>query len=88
MSQTGDQSAARYPVFKSPSKLGTRLSTHCRRDERLSRPCPARRRSPQNVLAVDRDRNVHPGAGTCQRCFTKFRSGDFALKDAHRSGRA
>ncbi|GFV56513.1 hypothetical protein TNCV_2276511 [Trichonephila clavipes] len=22
--------------------LGTRLSTHCRRDERLSRPCPAR----------------------------------------------
>ncbi|GFV86933.1 hypothetical protein TNCV_2198851 [Trichonephila clavipes] len=28
--------------FKSPRKLGTHLSTHCRRDERLSRPCPAR----------------------------------------------
>ncbi|GFW82853.1 hypothetical protein TNCV_3494231 [Trichonephila clavipes] len=38
----GGQSEARPPVFKSPSKLGTRLSTHCSRDESLSRPCPAR----------------------------------------------
>ncbi|GFV36149.1 hypothetical protein TNCV_1974851 [Trichonephila clavipes] len=30
------------PVFKSPSKLGSHLSTNCSRDERLSRPCPAR----------------------------------------------
>ncbi|GFV77520.1 hypothetical protein TNCV_1070491 [Trichonephila clavipes] len=36
------QSEAKPPVFKSPSKLGTHLSTHCNRDERLSRPCPAR----------------------------------------------
>ncbi|GFU13852.1 uncharacterized protein TNCV_940381 [Trichonephila clavipes] len=30
------------PVLKFPSKLGTHLSTHCSRDERLSRPYPAR----------------------------------------------
>ncbi|GFW99707.1 hypothetical protein TNCV_3419381 [Trichonephila clavipes] len=42
MSQLGGQSEARPPVFKSPSKFGTPLSTHCRRDERPSRPCPAR----------------------------------------------
>ncbi|GFV05195.1 hypothetical protein TNCV_224081 [Trichonephila clavipes] len=29
------------PVSKSPSKLGSYLSTHCIRDERLSRPCSA-----------------------------------------------
>ncbi|GFU64668.1 dynein heavy chain 2, axonemal [Trichonephila clavipes] len=42
MSLSGGQSEARPPVFKSPSKLDTHLSTHCIRDERLSRPCPAR----------------------------------------------
>ncbi|GFT15907.1 transposable element Tcb2 transposase [Trichonephila clavipes] len=31
---------ARPPVFKSPRKLGTHLSTHCSRDERRSRLCP------------------------------------------------
>ncbi|GFT67483.1 hypothetical protein TNCV_2360921 [Trichonephila clavipes] len=36
---------ARHPVFKSPSKLGTHLSTHCSRGERLSRPFPARERN-------------------------------------------
>ncbi|GFT75193.1 uncharacterized protein TNCV_2245291 [Trichonephila clavipes] len=41
MSQSGDQSEARPPVFKSPSKLGTLLATHCSRDERLNLPCPA-----------------------------------------------
>ncbi|GFX03073.1 hypothetical protein TNCV_4288561 [Trichonephila clavipes] len=30
------------PVFKSPSKLGTHLSTHYSTDERLSRPYQAR----------------------------------------------
>ncbi|GFU67818.1 hypothetical protein TNCV_4528871 [Trichonephila clavipes] len=35
------QSEARLPVFKSPSKPGTHLSTHCSTDERLSRHCPA-----------------------------------------------
>ncbi|GFX50041.1 hypothetical protein TNCV_2375301 [Trichonephila clavipes] len=34
MSRSGGQSEARPPVFKSPSKLGTHLSTHCSRDER------------------------------------------------------
>ncbi|GFU89141.1 hypothetical protein TNCV_2895891 [Trichonephila clavipes] len=29
-------------VFKSPSKLGAHLSTHCNGDERLSRSCPTR----------------------------------------------
>ncbi|GFX03415.1 hypothetical protein TNCV_4634271 [Trichonephila clavipes] len=42
MSRSGGQSEVRHPVFKSPNKLGTHLSTHCSRDERLSRPCPAR----------------------------------------------
>ncbi|GFS82970.1 hypothetical protein TNCV_1568431 [Trichonephila clavipes] len=42
MSRSGGQSEARQPVFKSQSKLGAHLSTHCSRDERLSRPCPAR----------------------------------------------
>ncbi|GFX96101.1 hypothetical protein TNCV_2289911 [Trichonephila clavipes] len=42
MSRSGGQFEARPSVFKSPSKLGTHLSTHCSRDERLSRPCPAR----------------------------------------------
>ncbi|GFV63262.1 uncharacterized protein TNCV_1732021 [Trichonephila clavipes] len=42
MSRSGGQSEARPPVFKSPSKLGTHLSTHCSRDERLCRPCLAR----------------------------------------------
>ncbi|GFW93206.1 uncharacterized protein TNCV_3333661 [Trichonephila clavipes] len=36
------QSELRPPVFKSRSKLGTHVSTHCSRDERLSRPCSAR----------------------------------------------
>ncbi|GFX78021.1 hypothetical protein TNCV_971751 [Trichonephila clavipes] len=40
MSRSGGLSEARPPV-KSPSKLGTHLSTHCRRDERLIRPCPS-----------------------------------------------
>ncbi|GFU71749.1 hypothetical protein TNCV_1955101 [Trichonephila clavipes] len=30
-----------HPVLMFPSKLGTRLSSPCSRDERLSRPCPA-----------------------------------------------
>ncbi|GFV78580.1 hypothetical protein TNCV_1888861 [Trichonephila clavipes] len=42
MSRSGGHSEARPPVFKSPSKLGTHLSTHCSRDEMLSRSCPAR----------------------------------------------
>ncbi|GFU75817.1 uncharacterized protein TNCV_1652771 [Trichonephila clavipes] len=42
MSQSGGQSEARLPVFKFPSKLGTHLSAHYSRDERLCRPCPAR----------------------------------------------
>ncbi|GFW17746.1 uncharacterized protein TNCV_2653031 [Trichonephila clavipes] len=41
MSQSGGQSEARPPVFKSPSKLGFLLSTHCSREERLCPPCPA-----------------------------------------------
>ncbi|GFW27051.1 hypothetical protein TNCV_92771 [Trichonephila clavipes] len=39
MSRSGGQSEARPPVFKPPSKLGTHLSDHSNRDERLSRPC-------------------------------------------------
>ncbi|GFX77950.1 hypothetical protein TNCV_909671 [Trichonephila clavipes] len=38
MSRSGCPSEARAPVFKSPSKLDTPLSTHCRWDERLSQP--------------------------------------------------
>ncbi|GFV39833.1 uncharacterized protein TNCV_4144701 [Trichonephila clavipes] len=34
--RSGGQSEARPPVFKSPSKLGTHLSTHCSRDERIA----------------------------------------------------
>ncbi|GFV63972.1 hypothetical protein TNCV_385471 [Trichonephila clavipes] len=37
------QSEARPQCFKSPSKLGTHLSIQSSRDERLSRPCPARK---------------------------------------------
>ncbi|GFT22464.1 hypothetical protein TNCV_3274291 [Trichonephila clavipes] len=42
MSRSDGQSEAEPPVFKSPSKLGTHLSTHCSRDKRLGPPCPAR----------------------------------------------
>ncbi|GFS62231.1 hypothetical protein TNCV_477481 [Trichonephila clavipes] len=43
MSQTCGQSEARTAVLKSPKQaFGTHLSTHCSRDERLSRPCPSR----------------------------------------------
>ncbi|GFU79478.1 hypothetical protein TNCV_872471 [Trichonephila clavipes] len=45
MSPSGRQSEARSPVFNSPSKLGTHLSTLCSREERLSRPCSARERT-------------------------------------------
>ncbi|GFV22203.1 hypothetical protein TNCV_2674451 [Trichonephila clavipes] len=38
----GGQSEAKPPVFNSPRKLGTHLSTHRSRVEGLSRPCPAR----------------------------------------------
>ncbi|GFT25314.1 uncharacterized protein TNCV_181591 [Trichonephila clavipes] len=34
MSRSGGQSEVRLPVFKSPRKLGTLLSTHYSRDER------------------------------------------------------
>ncbi|GFW75296.1 uncharacterized protein TNCV_4189511 [Trichonephila clavipes] len=40
MPRSGGHSEERTPVFKSPSKLGTHLSTHCSRDERLSGPRP------------------------------------------------
>ncbi|GFU54391.1 hypothetical protein TNCV_3365821 [Trichonephila clavipes] len=46
MPRSGGQSKARPPVFKSPSKLGTHLSTHCSMDESLSRPCLAREENP------------------------------------------
>ncbi|GFU05440.1 uncharacterized protein TNCV_3290881 [Trichonephila clavipes] len=36
MFRSGVQSEARPPVFKSTSKVGTHLSTHCSRDERVS----------------------------------------------------
>ncbi|GFT55805.1 hypothetical protein TNCV_4521971 [Trichonephila clavipes] len=39
MSRLGGLSEERPPVFKTPSKLGTHLSTHCSGDERQSRPC-------------------------------------------------
>ncbi|GFV88426.1 hypothetical protein TNCV_1242391 [Trichonephila clavipes] len=42
MSESGGQPEARPPVFKSPSKLATDLSTHCSMNEKLSRPWPAR----------------------------------------------
>ncbi|GFV79076.1 hypothetical protein TNCV_2612621 [Trichonephila clavipes] len=42
MSRFGGLSEVRPSVFKTPSKLGTHLSTHCSRDERLSQPWPAR----------------------------------------------
>ncbi|GFT27315.1 hypothetical protein TNCV_5140861 [Trichonephila clavipes] len=38
----GGQSEAKPSVFKSPNKLGTHLSIHYSRDERLSGPFPAR----------------------------------------------
>ncbi|GFW92974.1 hypothetical protein TNCV_3759621 [Trichonephila clavipes] len=38
MSRLGGLSEERPPVFKTPSKLGTHLSTHCSGDERQSRP--------------------------------------------------
>ncbi|GFY35411.1 uncharacterized protein TNCV_195041 [Trichonephila clavipes] len=41
-SRSGGQSEVRPPAFKSPSRLGTPLSIHCSRDERLSRPRPSR----------------------------------------------
>ncbi|GFW34407.1 hypothetical protein TNCV_221331 [Trichonephila clavipes] len=43
MSLSSGQSEARPPVLKSLSKFRTHLSTHCSRDEMLSRPCPTRR---------------------------------------------
>ncbi|GFS81756.1 uncharacterized protein TNCV_2706941 [Trichonephila clavipes] len=42
MSRSGGQSEARSAKFKSPRNLGTHLSTHCSRDERLSQSCPVR----------------------------------------------
>ncbi|GFT03368.1 hypothetical protein TNCV_2985351 [Trichonephila clavipes] len=42
MSLSGGQSEAKPPMFQASSKLGTHLSAHCRKDERLSRPCRAR----------------------------------------------
>ncbi|GFV47371.1 hypothetical protein TNCV_4830271 [Trichonephila clavipes] len=41
MSQSGGQSEVGPPVLKFPSKLGTHLSTHCSRNERLNQPCPS-----------------------------------------------
>ncbi|GFX47073.1 uvrD_C_2 domain-containing protein [Trichonephila clavipes] len=48
MSQLGGQSEARPPVFKSPSKLGTHLLTHCCEGERLSRPSQPGRERDEN----------------------------------------
>ncbi|GFX85353.1 retrovirus-related Pol polyprotein from transposon opus [Trichonephila clavipes] len=42
MSRFGGLSEERPSVFKTPSKLGTHLSTQCSGDERQSRPFPAR----------------------------------------------
>ncbi|GFY09863.1 putative mariner transposase [Trichonephila clavipes] len=42
MSRFGGLSEERPSVFKTPSKLGTHLSTQCSGDERQSGPCPAR----------------------------------------------
>ncbi|GFX97984.1 hypothetical protein TNCV_4906351 [Trichonephila clavipes] len=46
MSRSVGQSESALSVFKSPSKLGTQLSNHGSRDERLSRPCRAREQNP------------------------------------------
>ncbi|GFX35797.1 hypothetical protein TNCV_745901 [Trichonephila clavipes] len=46
MSRSGGQYEVRLLVFKFPSNIGTPSSTHCIRDERLSRPCPAREYNP------------------------------------------
>ncbi|GFY01382.1 hypothetical protein TNCV_849901 [Trichonephila clavipes] len=37
MSRSGGQSEARLPMFVPKQDFGTHLSTHCSRDERLSR---------------------------------------------------
>ncbi|GFX53655.1 hypothetical protein TNCV_1185831 [Trichonephila clavipes] len=50
MSRFGGLSEERPSVFKTPSKLGTHLSTQCSGDERQSRPCPARGRYPLRGL--------------------------------------
>ncbi|GFV28310.1 hypothetical protein TNCV_22351 [Trichonephila clavipes] len=42
MSRSGGQSEATPPVFKSPTKPVTHLSTYCSRDKGLSLPCPVR----------------------------------------------
>ncbi|GFV36622.1 hypothetical protein TNCV_104431 [Trichonephila clavipes] len=50
MSRFGGLSEERPSVFKTPSKLGTHLSTQCSGDERQSRPCPARYYNPRTVV--------------------------------------
>ncbi|GFU59723.1 hypothetical protein TNCV_3186791 [Trichonephila clavipes] len=57
MSRSSGQSEARPPVFKSPTKLGIHLSTHCSRDERLSRPAQDSRALLQQHSAVQQGGN-------------------------------
>ncbi|GFV98850.1 uncharacterized protein TNCV_2913671 [Trichonephila clavipes] len=49
MSRFGGLSEERPSVFKTPSKLGTHLSTQCSGDERQSRPCPDRTSLPRSL---------------------------------------
>ncbi|GFX63981.1 hypothetical protein TNCV_41571 [Trichonephila clavipes] len=53
MFRSGGQSEARPPVFKSPSKLRTHLSTHFSRDEKVKSTLP----SP----------GIEPGPVVCKR---------------------
>ncbi|GFX92843.1 hypothetical protein TNCV_4014521, partial [Trichonephila clavipes] len=48
MFRSGGQSIVRPPVcvFKSSNKFGTHLTSHCSKDERLNRPCPAQEKNP------------------------------------------
>ncbi|GFU79692.1 hypothetical protein TNCV_4036991 [Trichonephila clavipes] len=80
MFRSDGESEVRPPVFKSPRKIRTHLLTHCSRNERLSRPCPAQEENPDlcsfadptPLAHADASRDVLPRGGTSQVHLTKI----------------
>ncbi|GFT49664.1 hypothetical protein TNCV_3368021 [Trichonephila clavipes] len=60
MSRSGGQSEVKSPVFKSPTKLGTPLSTHYNRDEKAESTLPLPSIEPRTCDAEARNATTRP----------------------------
>ncbi|GFV42998.1 uncharacterized protein TNCV_3680231 [Trichonephila clavipes] len=78
MSRLGGQSAARSPEFKSSSKLGIHLLTHCSGDERLTRTCPDLEENPY-LLCESVGLAIHQNDHQARHRFVEWAQNEIAV---------